>query len=115
MNAREPVESWQERDSEPLTVREHPIRLSVCDAARLAALADLFPSRGVEGLVRDLLGAALDEVEQALASAATGPIVSETDEGDPLDEQSGPAVRYRSLCEHYTALLAAEAGRDVMP
>lgn len=115
MDVEELIENWQEQDGGPLTVGEWAVRLTVRDAARLAALADLYPARGREALLRDLLAFALDAVERALPSADAGEIVSETDEGDPLYAQDGPGVRFRERCEHHAAALAAEAARELAP
>ena len=109
------IAGWETRDAEPVTVGELPVRLTVRDAARLAALEDLYPTRGRDALVRDLLACALDAVETALPSVDAEEIVSETDEGEPLYAQDGPAVRFRERCEHHAAALAAEAARDLAP
>ncbi len=109
------IRNWQRRDADPLTIGELALRLTVRDAARLAALGDLYPARGRDALVRDLLTFALDAVEVALPSVDAAEIVSETDEGEPLYAQTGPAVRFRERCEHHAAALAAEAARDLAP
>ncbi len=115
MDVDELIEGWEIRDAEPLTIGELTLRLTVHDAARLAALDDLYPARGRDALVRDLLAFALDAVEGALPSVDAEEIVSETDEGEPLYAQDGPAVRFRERCEHHSAALAAEAARDLAP
>jgi hypothetical protein len=65
MKIRQLVNHWQSTgdDSSPKT-RLH-IDISTQDAARLAALADLFPALKAQEIIAELLHTALNEVEEA--------------------------------------------------
>src|SRR5262245_16425432 len=59
------LDSWRQTAAGVRTVSEYAVRLPVDDAARLHALAELFPGRTTEQIITDLLGAALQEVAAA--------------------------------------------------
>ena len=75
------------------------------DAARLHALAELFPGRTREQIITDLLGAALQEVAAAMPYVPGKKVISTDEQGDPVYEDAGldaalrrahPAVSRRS-------------------
>src|ERR1700739_967846 len=63
---KELLESWRERSAVPRPPDTHAVRLPVDDAARLAALAEMFPGRAPEQLITELLGVALNEIAAAM-------------------------------------------------
>jgi len=68
------------------TAQEYAIRLAVDDAARLHALAELFPGQPLEGILTDLLRAALDEIGAAMPYERGPKVISNDDHGDPVYE-----------------------------
>jgi hypothetical protein len=112
MKVRDLIEHWEEHSAEPLAVRRYQVRLPIQDAARLAALAELYPRRNLEDLLTDLLNAALDEIEETLPYVQGTRIISEDDQGDPIYEDAGPAARFRTLTAKHARELAVEAARD---
>src|SRR3981189_1970265 len=54
---KELLESWRKQAAAPRTAKAYAVRLPVDDAARLAALAEVFPRRAPEPLPTPLLGA----------------------------------------------------------
>ena len=115
MNAHELVEQWESAGQEPLTAQEYAIRLPVSVAAKVTALAEVYPQHPIECILRDLIGLALDEVEAALPQSAEGRIVSEDDEGNPIFDQTGRAVRYQACVERLDAELSAQAAQSLTP
>ncbi|MCP5152227.1 MAG: type 1 pili tip component [Ectothiorhodospiraceae bacterium] len=115
MRVRELIKQWEDHAAEPLTVREYCIRLPVEDAARVAALAEIYPRRRVEDLLIDLLSAALDELEEGMPYVQGERIISEDDQGDPIYADAGPASRFRDLKRRFARDLGAEAARDAAP
>lgn len=93
---KELLESWREGAAAPRTAKAYAVRLPVDDAARLGALADMFPGRTPEQLIAELLGAALQEVAAAMPYVAGHKVIS-TDEGDPVFEDVGPTPRFMDL------------------
>ena len=56
------LDRWKKDPVPVRTAKEYPIRLDLHDAARLQALAELFPGQPIEVLITDLLRAGLDEI-----------------------------------------------------
>jgi hypothetical protein len=103
---KELLESWRAGAAAPRTVKSYAVRLPVDDAARLGALADMFPGRTPEQLITELLGVALQEVAAAMPYIPGKKVIS-TDEGDPLFEDVGPTPRFMDLTRQHRRKLAA--------
>jgi hypothetical protein len=102
------LQSWRETAAEPHTATQYAVRLPVDDAARLAALADMFPGRTPEQLITDLLGAALQELETAMPYIPGQKVISTDEQGDPLYEDSGPTPRFMELTRKHRKNLEAQ-------
>jgi hypothetical protein len=97
MKVRQLLEQWEKSASGRLTQREYRVRLPLADAAKLAALAEMYPRRSEEELISDLLSAALGEVEAAFPYVQGRQIIAEDDQGDPIYEDVGPTPRFVTL------------------
>jgi predicted DNA-binding protein len=106
---KELLESWREQAAAPRTARTYAVRLPVDDAARLAALAEMFPGRAPEQLITELLGAALKEVAAAMPYIAGKRVISTDEQGDPLYEDVGPMPRFIELSRKHRRKLDAQA------
>jgi hypothetical protein len=105
MSIKELLESWREHAAAPRTAGTWAVRLPLDDAARLAALAEMFPGRSPEQLVTELLGKALKELVAAMPYVAGKRVISTDEQGDPVYEDVGPTPRFMALARrHYTAL-----------
>jgi hypothetical protein len=105
MSIKELLESWREHAAAPRTARSWAVHLPLDDAARLAALAEMFPGRSPEQLVTELLGKALKELVAAMPYVAGQRVISTDEQGDPVYEDVGPTPRFMALARrHYTAL-----------
>jgi hypothetical protein len=102
------LESWRETAAAPLTATAYSVRLPVDDAARLQALAEMFPGRTAEQLITDLLGAALQEVATAMPYVAGQKVISTDEEGDPVYEDVGPTPRFMELSRKNRKKLEAD-------
>ena len=111
MRVKDLIEQWELQAAEPLTVESYQLRLPLRDAARVQALAKMYPRRGVEELLTDLINAALDEVEEAMPYEQGQRVVAEDDQGDPIYENTGPAARFRRLADEYVRDAAAATER----
>jgi predicted DNA-binding protein len=104
------LESWRTGAAAPRTVQTYTVRLPVDDAARLAALADMFPGRTPEQLITELLSQALQELAAAMPYVAGKRVISTDEQGDPLYADEGPTPRFMELArEHRQRLEAAAA------
>ena len=108
MRFKELLDSWRENAAGARTTHEYPVRLSLDDAARLQALADLFPGRTTEQLITDLLGTALHEIAAAMPYVPGTKVISTDDQGDPVYEDVGQTPRFAELTRKYRKQLEAQ-------
>ena len=108
MSCKELLESWRETAAELLTVTEYRVRLPLDDAARLGALAEMFPGRTPEQLITDLLAIALAEVGTAMPYVAGKKVISTDEQGDPLYEDAGLTPRFIDLTRKNLKRLEAQ-------
>ena len=101
MKFRELLDSWSETARPVKTAREYAIRLNVDDAARVHALADLFPGHSEEDILSDLVAAALQEVEGAMPYRPGAKVISHDEQGDPIYEDVGLTPRFGELVKKY--------------
>lgn len=100
------LDHWKKHGNPQLTAREYAMRLPVDDAARLQALADLFPGHSIEELASDLLHAALEEVAASMPYEPGPKVISRDDHGDPVYEDVGLTPRFMELSRKYRKSLA---------
>jgi hypothetical protein len=101
------LDRWK-KDPVPIrTAKEYPIRLDLDDAARLHALAELFPGQPIEVIVTDLLHAALDEIAAAMPYQRGPKVISRDDRGDPVYEDIGLTPRFVELTRKFKKNLKA--------
>jgi hypothetical protein len=105
---KELLASWRETAAAPRTATEYSVRLPVDDAARLQALAEMFPGRTPEQLITDLLGAALQEIATAMPYVAGRKVISTDEQGDPVYEDIGLTPRFMELARKNRKKLEAE-------
>ena len=91
------LDRWQETPAVVTTEAAYGIRLDIDDAARVKALAALFPGIDEETVIADLLRAALDAVEAAMPYQPGERVIQEDDYGDPVYEDAGLTPRYVEL------------------
>jgi len=97
MKVRDLLSIWERSASEPRSQEHYSIRLPAHDAAKLAALAEMYPGRSEADLITDLLSAALDEVETAFPYVPGTEVVAEDELGDPLYGDAGLTPRFQAL------------------
>jgi len=107
---KELLDSWHQTASGVRTVTEYAVRLPLDDAARLHALAEMFPGRTPEQLITDLLSAALQEVAAAMPYVPGKKVISTDEQGDPVYEDVGPTPRFIELTRKHRKKLEAAAG-----
>jgi len=107
MSFKDLLESWRETAAQPRTATEYGVRLPADDAARLAALAEMFPGRTPEQLITDLLAAALQEIEKSMPYIAGKKVISTDEQGDPIYEDVGLTPRFVELTRKHRKKLEA--------
>ena len=112
MSFKDLLENWRETAAQPRTATEYAVRLPVDDAARLAALAEMFPGRSPEQIITDLLGAALQEVETSMPYIAGKKVISNDEQGDPIFEDVGLTPRFVELTRRNRKKLETELAKN---
>lgn len=108
MNIIELIKRWEKTGSDELAVRKYSVQLPLDDAARIEALAEMYPARSQTQIVTELLSTALDAVETALPYERGSKVISRDELGDPIYEDAGPTPRFLVLIKRHAALLRAE-------
>lgn len=108
MKIRDLLKHWGGTRQPQLTAETYAIHLPVEDAARVHALAEMYPGVAEEDLLRDLLAAALAELEAVMPYEPGANIASEDDFGDPVYEDAGPTPRFLQLTRKHKERLAPE-------
>lgn len=95
------LESWTQGAAAPRTAQRYLVRLPVDDAARLLALAELFPGRSTEQLITELLAAALQQVAAAMPYVPGSRVIRTDEFGDPVYEDTGLTPRFMALAREH--------------
>lgn len=95
------IRQWQDTADGIIAAREYCVHLPLNDAARVAALAEMYPRRSETELLSELLTAALDELENAMPYIPGKLVVSEDEEGNPVYEDLGPTPHFLELSRKY--------------
>ncbi|MDP9065717.1 MAG: type 1 pili tip component [Pseudomonadota bacterium] len=101
MKFKDLLEHWNQAAAPPKTEKEYAFRLTLDDASRLHALAEMFPVAHMEEIITDLLHAALDEVAAAMPYEPGPKVISRDDQGDPVYEDIGLTPKFVELTRHY--------------
>ncbi|HSN72459.1 MAG TPA: pilin assembly protein [Steroidobacteraceae bacterium] len=108
MTFKQLLDTWSAEARPAKTAREYSVRLPLDAAAKLHALAELFPGHTAEDLLTDLLTAAMRELETAMPYRAGARVISHDEQGDPVYEDVGPTPRFLELTKRYKQELAGE-------
>jgi len=103
------LDRWKKVAAPARTAKEYAVRMPLDDAAKLQALAELFPGQSIEELLTDLIGAALDEIGAAMPYEKGPKVISRDDHGDPVYEDVGLTPRFVELTRKFKKNLQAEA------
>lgn len=112
MKVNELVNLWDKSASGLLTNRTYAVHLPLEDAAKLAALCEMYPKRTAEQLITDLLSAALSDLEGGMPYVKGHRIISEDELGDPIYEDVGSTPHFIALTHKHMEKLIAEEGRS---
>jgi hypothetical protein len=103
------LDRWNKVPAPARTAKAYAVRLPLDDAARLQALAELFPSQSIEEIVTDLLGAGLDEITAAMPYERGPKVISRDDHGDPVYEDIGLTPRFVAVTRKFKKSLETDA------
>jgi hypothetical protein len=112
MKLRDLLETWERSAGERRTRQLFSIHLPVHDAAKVAALAQMYPGRSEQDIITDLLSTALDEIEAAFPYVQGSRVIAEDEQGDPIYEDAGLTPRFKELTKENLARLEGESEGD---
>jgi len=95
------LDDWAAEQEPTRTSETYEIHLATKDAARVHALADLFPGVSHERVITDLLAAALERVEAAIPYVPGNKVIREDEFGDPVYEDKGLTPEFLDLVKKY--------------
>lgn len=99
------VEKWCENDGTPLTDYEYPVALPMYDAAKVEALAEMFPGKTTQQIITELLSAALDELEAVFPYVKGEKVIGQDEFGDPRYNDAGLTTTFLELTsKHFTRM-----------
>lgn len=105
------LDRWKREEPPVKTAKDYSVRLTLEDAARLHALAALYPGQKLEEIITDLMHAALDEVAAAMPYEPGPKIISRDEQGDPVYEDVGLTPRFVELARKFKKTLEPQAAR----
>lgn len=108
MKVKELIDLWEQNAAEIRTAETYTVRLPIHDAAKLAALREMFPGRSEQDLITDLLSAALDDLEAAFPYIQGKRVVAEDEHGDPIYEDIGNTPRFNELTRKHLERIKRE-------
>lgn len=105
MKIRQLVNHWQNtiQNDAPKTTLQ--VQIPVHDAARLAALADLFPALRYDEVVAELLHSALDEAQEAFPYVQGVKQTGEDEFGNPIYADDGYTPKFLELVKEHSQKL----------
>jgi hypothetical protein len=89
MKIRDLASNWEKHASGKMAAREFSVKLPIHDAARIMALAEMYPARTESQIITELLSAALDELIEAFPYAKGEKVIAEDEYNDPIYEDAG--------------------------
>lgn len=101
MHIRQLPKQWANTARLEPAVMAVSLELPLEHAARLMALKEMYPGRTREQILLDLLGAALDDLEEALPYTQGEQIVAVDELGDPIYQDVGPTPRFLELTRQF--------------
>jgi hypothetical protein len=112
MRIRELVKTWETQARTPQTVHEYHIRLPLDVAAKVYALAEMYPARTDVQIITELLGAALHDLEASFPYVRGSRVIAEDEFGDPVYEDAGLTPRFTGLTRKHFRTLQKKVNPD---
>lgn len=99
------LDAWAAEERPVETDENYEVRLTLDDAARLHAFAELFPGVDRERVITDLLSVALDQLEASIPYVPGDKVIREDDHGDPIYEDTGMTPQFLELVKKHRKAL----------
>lgn len=89
MKIYELIVDWEKHAAAKKSAREFTLKLPLYDAARILALNEMYPAKSEGQIITELLGAALDELEESFPYVKGETVIAEDEYKDPIYEDIG--------------------------
>jgi len=99
------AEHWEKQAKATMTSETYSFQLPIEDAAKIAALAEMYPKRSKNEILGELISAALEELETGFPYIQGKKVLAHDEMGDPIYEDVGPTPRFLDLSKKYHALI----------
>jgi len=101
------IHEWEKTSGHPKLLNHFEMELPPYEAARVQALAEMYPGKTPESILKDLIVAALNELEESMPYVPGYKVISKDDLGEPIYDDIGPNPLYKALTKK---LLSAASG-----
>ena len=108
MHIKQLLKQWEGSARGDEVLIDMKVALPLDHVARILALEEMYPGHGREQIIIDLLGVALDELEEALPYVKGEKVIREDEFGDPVYEDIGKTPRFIAIAHKYREQLQAE-------
>lgn len=105
MKIKELCKLWEKQAKAVMTENEYSFRLPIEDAAKVSALAEMYPKRTEREILGELISSALEELETSLPYVTGDKVIARDEMGDPIFEDKGPTPKFLDLSKKYKMLL----------
>lgn len=103
---------WSRFGFGKLTARTYDVALCADDIARLQKICEYYPRLERAEIIRDLLSAALLDMEQSIPYEKGRRVIATDEWGDEIYEDSGLTPRYLKLARYYRGQLLGETSQS---
>ena len=94
---------WDNNTQTQLTKSTYEVRLGIEGAAKIDALAEMYPLRQKEQLLSELVAAALSELESSFPYKQGSEVIGEDEDGYPMYADAGSTPIFLELTKKYLA------------
>lgn len=103
------LDQWQKTAVKEYSVREFTLPLPLSDAARIEALAEMYPGRTTEQIIAELLSVALKDLEEAMPYVQGESIITKDEFGDPVYADVGLTPKFEAATRKYLKQYRSES------
>ena len=101
------IPAWEKASGQQTLENRFELELPPHEAARIHALAQMYPGKHATDIIADLLIAALDELEASMPYVPGYQVISKDDTGEPIYDDIGPTPLYRELTKKLLSTASA--------
>ena len=99
------LDAWAAEEAPTRTAETYEVHLTIEDAAKIHALAELFPGVDHERVITDLISAAVEKIEASIPYVPGDKVIREDDFGDPVYEDTGLTPEFLELVKKHRTQL----------